>query len=103
MDGRINQALLCGNIEVAVYLCLENERWADALLLATRGTPELMTKAQAKYFQVSIDFPFTFILTNSLTNDMDYILGYVTLGFNESILIHDLFFHIRNLAEDQQI
>lgn len=58
VDGRINQALLCGNIEVAVYLCLENERWADALLLATRGSPELMTKAQAKYFQVSVELFF---------------------------------------------
>lgn len=54
MDGRINQAILCGHIDVAVYLCLENERWADALLLASKGTPELLAKAQAKYFQVRL-------------------------------------------------
>lgn len=52
IDGQINKALLCGSIEVAVDLCLQEERWADAILLAARGGQELMSKAQTKYFQV---------------------------------------------------
>jgi protein transport protein SEC31 len=52
VEGKINQALLCGSIELAVNICLENDRWADAILLASKGSPELMEKVQNKYFQV---------------------------------------------------
>ena len=51
-EGLLNQALLSGNIEFAVDLCLKDGRWADALILASTGPPELIKKAQIKYFQV---------------------------------------------------
>jgi protein transport protein SEC31 len=54
IDGKINQALLCGNLDIAVNLCLEEERWTDALLLASKSSPEMLMKVQTKYFQVCL-------------------------------------------------
>lgn len=51
-DGLICQALLLGNTEAAVELCLQNNRMADAIILAMTGGSELLAKAQFKYFQV---------------------------------------------------
>lgn len=36
-EGLICQALLTGNIEAAVELCLESNRTADAIIIATTG------------------------------------------------------------------
>lgn len=49
----IAQALLLGNIEAAVELCLENGRMADALIVAMTGGPELLARTQYKYLQQS--------------------------------------------------
>ena len=46
--GFLSRALLTGNIELAVELCLEHNRMADAIVLAMQGGPELMKHAQAK-------------------------------------------------------
>lgn len=40
-DGCIAQALLLGNIEAAVELCLESNRMADALIIAMTGNSNL--------------------------------------------------------------
>ena len=47
-SGFLSRALLTGNIELAVELCLEHNRMADAIVLAMQGGPELMKYAQAK-------------------------------------------------------
>lgn len=52
VEGAITDALLLGNIELAVELCLKENRMADAIVLAMSGGPELLAKAQAKYFEV---------------------------------------------------
>lgn len=54
MEGAICDALLLGNIELAVDLCLKESRMADAIVLAMSGGPELIAKAQAKYFEVRL-------------------------------------------------
>ena len=46
--GFLSRALLTGNIELAVELCLEHNRMADAIVLAMQGGPDLMKYAQAK-------------------------------------------------------
>lgn len=46
--GLLTKALLAGNIELAVELCLEQNRMADALVLATQGGEELVQKIQKK-------------------------------------------------------
>ncbi|KAK9530266.1 hypothetical protein VZT92_011779 [Zoarces viviparus] len=48
-DGLISQALLVGNFEGAVDLCLNDGRYAEAILLSISGGEELLKKTQHKY------------------------------------------------------
>uniref|UniRef100_A0A8C0FP59 Protein transport protein Sec31A n=1 Tax=Bubo bubo TaxID=30461 RepID=A0A8C0FP59_BUBBB len=50
VDGLITQALLTGNFESAVDLCLHDNRMADAIILAISGGQELLSRTQEKYF-----------------------------------------------------
>uniref|UniRef100_A0A671QJ03 SEC31 homolog B, COPII coat complex component n=1 Tax=Sinocyclocheilus anshuiensis TaxID=1608454 RepID=A0A671QJ03_9TELE len=49
MDGLISQALLVGNFEAAVDLCLNDGRFAEAILLSISGGEELLKKTQQRY------------------------------------------------------
>ncbi|XP_060764283.1 protein transport protein Sec31A isoform X6 [Neoarius graeffei] len=49
VDGLITQALLIGDFEAAVNLCLHDDRMADAIVLAIAGGPDLLEKTQKKY------------------------------------------------------
>ncbi|XP_035224109.1 protein transport protein Sec31A-like isoform X1 [Stegodyphus dumicola] len=51
VDGLISQALLTGNIASAVEICIEDNRWADALVLAQAGGPDILQKTQRLYFK----------------------------------------------------
>ncbi|XP_053451472.1 protein transport protein Sec31A isoform X6 [Nycticebus coucang] len=53
IDGLITQALLTGNFEGAVDLCLHDNRMADAIILAIAGGQELLAQTQKKYFAKS--------------------------------------------------
>ncbi|XP_043086973.1 protein transport protein Sec31A isoform X2 [Puntigrus tetrazona] len=48
-DGLISQALLVGNFEAAVELCLNDGRFAEAILLSISGGEELLKKTQQRY------------------------------------------------------
>ncbi|TWW81954.1 Protein transport protein [Takifugu flavidus] len=48
-DGLISQALLVGNFEGAVDLCLNDGRYPEAILLSISGGEELLKKTQQKY------------------------------------------------------
>ncbi|KAM4624415.1 protein transport protein Sec31A isoform 2-T2 [Polymixia lowei] len=48
-DGLISQALLVGNFEGAVDLCLNDGRYAEAILLSISGGQELLKKTQQRY------------------------------------------------------
>mmetsp|Transcript_2500 Transcript_2500/g.4474 ORF Transcript_2500/g.4474 Transcript_2500/m.4474 type:complete len:1319 (-) Transcript_2500:130-4086(-) len=49
LDDTIGKALLVGNFSVAVECCLENNRFADALLLSSCGGADLWNETLAKY------------------------------------------------------
>ncbi|XP_053501086.1 protein transport protein Sec31A isoform X4 [Ictalurus furcatus] len=49
VDRLITQALIIGDFEAAVSLCLHDDRMADAIILAIAGGPELLEKTQKKY------------------------------------------------------
>ncbi|XP_075072706.1 protein transport protein Sec31B [Mixophyes fleayi] len=49
-DGLISQALLMGNFEAAVDLCLKDGRFADAIILANAGGEDLLRETQQWYF-----------------------------------------------------
>lgn len=53
-EGVICRALLAGNIELAVDLCVQEARMTDAIILAHSAGPDVLAKTQYKYFQVSI-------------------------------------------------
>lgn len=53
VDGLITQALLTGNFESAVDLCLHDNRMADAIILAIAGGADLLARTQTKYFAKS--------------------------------------------------
>ncbi|XP_041825828.1 protein transport protein Sec31A isoform X2 [Melanotaenia boesemani] len=50
VDGLITQALLTGDFEGAVELCLHDNRMADSIILAIAGGAELLERTQMKYF-----------------------------------------------------
>ncbi|XP_056153738.1 protein transport protein Sec31A isoform X2 [Lampris incognitus] len=50
-DGLISQALLVGNFEGAVELCLNDGRYAEAILLSISGGEELLKKTQQRYLE----------------------------------------------------
>ncbi|XP_060523111.1 protein transport protein Sec31A isoform X2 [Cylas formicarius] len=52
-DGLITQALLLNNVEAAVELCLKAKRYADALIIATTGGPDLLARTQHQYLENS--------------------------------------------------
>ncbi|XP_019411587.1 PREDICTED: protein transport protein Sec31B [Crocodylus porosus] len=49
-DGLISQALLVGNFDGAVELCMRAERFADAIILAIAGGEKLLRETQKRYF-----------------------------------------------------
>lgn len=50
----MSEALLLDNKELAVDLLIKQNRTADAIILALSGGPDLLAKAQSKYFEVII-------------------------------------------------
>jgi protein transport protein SEC31 len=46
LDGAVKRAVIVGNFEAAVDLCLKFGRLADALLLAATGGRELFQRTQ---------------------------------------------------------
>lgn len=66
-------ALLMGNFEAAVEMCLTEDRMAEAILLAIAGGPELLLRTQKKYFQRNksnlsrVGFGLLFFLSSDLS------------------------------------
>lgn len=52
-EGLITQALLLGNVEAAVELCLKAKRFTDAIIIAMTGGSELLARTQQKYLDQS--------------------------------------------------
>lgn len=49
-DGLLSQALLLGELGPAVELCLKEERFADAIILAQAGGADLLKQTQECYW-----------------------------------------------------
>ncbi|OCU00219.1 hypothetical protein XELAEV_18005996mg [Xenopus laevis] len=73
VDGLITQALLTGNFESAVNLCLHDNRMADAIILAIAGGPELLARTQKKYFAKS-QSKITRLITAVVTKNWNEIV-----------------------------
>lgn len=73
INGLISQALLIGNIEAAVDLCLEDGRMADAIILAMTGGSDLLARTQYKYFQQSKG-PLSSLISAVVTEDWTQVM-----------------------------
>ncbi|KAJ1680430.1 protein transport protein S31 [Spiromyces aspiralis] len=75
VDKAITGAIVMGEIEAAVDLCIENERFADALIMAAIGTPELLQRAQRAYFKArGGDLPYARIMHGIIANDLSDVV-----------------------------
>jgi protein transport protein SEC31 len=81
VDRLITQALVLGDFSSAVDLCLASERYADALLLAVRGGPELLQSTQKAYFaKRTTTTPFLRVFQSIVTEDLTDIVQNADLG-----------------------
>ncbi|KAL1407031.1 protein transport protein S31 [Vanrija albida] len=81
VDKLITQALVLGDFSSAVDLCLASERFADALLLAVRGGPELLQQTQKAYFaRRTMAHPFLRVFQSIVTEDLVDIVQNADLG-----------------------
>ena len=75
VDRLVTKALVIGDFESAVSLCLSAERFADAILLAVKGGPELLQRTQQTYFEKrTINLPYLRLFQSIVTEDLDDIV-----------------------------
>ncbi|GJE96308.1 WD40 repeat domain-containing protein [Phanerochaete sordida] len=74
-DRLVTKALVLGDFESAVSLCLSCERFADAILLAVRGGPELLQRTQKAYFERRTpELPYLRLFQSIVTDDLEDIV-----------------------------
>lgn len=74
-DRLVTRAVVLGDFESAVSLCLSTERFADAILLAVKGGPELLQKTQKAYFERrTTALPYLRLFQSIVTNDLSDIV-----------------------------
>ncbi|KAG2068579.1 transport protein [Suillus decipiens] len=74
-DGLVTKALVLGDFESAVSLCLSAERYADAILLAIKGGEDLLQRTQKAYFERrTTSHPYLRLFQSIVTNDLSDIV-----------------------------
>ncbi|KAI0070651.1 hypothetical protein K474DRAFT_1693732 [Panus rudis PR-1116 ss-1] len=74
-DRLVTKALVLGDFESAVSLCLSSSRFADAILLAVRGGQDLLNRTQKAYFEkLTTEHPYLRLFQSIVTNDLDDIV-----------------------------
>lgn len=75
VDRLVTKALVLGDFESAVKLCISAERFADAILLAVKGGPELLQSTQQAYFSKrTVSLPYLRLFQSIVTEDLDDIV-----------------------------
>ena len=75
VDRLVTKALVLGDFDSAVALCLSSGRFADAILLAVRGGPELLQRTQKAYFERrSTSLPSLRLFQSIVINDLSDIV-----------------------------
>lgn len=83
-DGLISRALLTGNIASAVEICIQKDRWADALVLAQAGGLPLLQKTQKLYFK-STNTHSTKVSLNFYCSALGFFVVFFSLIMTKSI------------------
>lgn len=73
-EGLICQALLSGNIESAVELCIESNRMADAVIIASTGGSDLLARTQYRYLKQSQGY-LSNIISALVTDDWSPVIS----------------------------
>ena len=75
VDRLVTKALVLGDFDSAVALCLSSGRFADAILLAVRGGPELLQRTQKAYFERRLtSLPSLRLFQSIIINDLSDIV-----------------------------
>ncbi|KZO91995.1 hypothetical protein CALVIDRAFT_567736 [Calocera viscosa TUFC12733] len=75
VDRLVTRALVLGDFASAVQLCLSAERFADAILLAVKGGPELLASTQKAYFEKRVtELPYLRLFQSIVSDDLTDIV-----------------------------
>lgn len=87
-DRLITKALVLGDFDSAVELCLCTERYADAILLAVKGGADLLAKTQKSYFQrQTAHLPYLRLFQSIVSDDLSDIVQNADLGEWQEIFV----------------
>ncbi|SPO28737.1 probable Protein transport protein SEC31 [Ustilago trichophora] len=87
-DKLITRALVLGDFESAVSLCINSDRFADAFLLAVRGGEELLAKAQKAYFEKrTAQLPYLRLFQSIVSDDLTDVVQNADLSEWQEIFV----------------
>ncbi|PWZ01867.1 hypothetical protein BCV70DRAFT_185434 [Testicularia cyperi] len=87
-DRLITRAIVLGDFESAVTLCISTDRFADALLLAIRGGEELLARTQKAYFEKrTAQLPYLRLFQSVVSDDLADIVQNADLGEWQEIFV----------------
>lgn len=88
-EGLICQALLTGNIESAVELCMESNRMADAIIIASTGGSDLLARTQYRYLKKTPSY-LSNIISALVTDDWSTVISQCTTDSWKEALVATL-------------
>ena len=87
-DKLITRALVLGDFESAVSLCINSDRFADAFLLAVRGGEDLLAKTQRAYFEKrTAQLPYLRLFQSIVSDDLSDVVQNADLGEWQEIFV----------------
>lgn len=87
-DRLLTRALVLGDFDSAVSLCLSADRFADALLLAVRGGADLLAKTQKAYFERRTStLPYLRLYQSIVSDDLTDVVQNADLGDWQEIFV----------------
>ncbi|EPQ27901.1 uncharacterized protein PFL1_04645 [Pseudozyma flocculosa PF-1] len=87
-DKLITRALVLGDFESAVSLCISSDRFADALLLAVRGGQDLLERTQKAYFEKrTAQLPYLRLFQSIVSNDLSDVVQNAELAEWQEIFV----------------
>lgn len=87
-DRLVTQALILGDFESAVSLLVSQDRFADALALATRAGDDLLVKTQRAFFKRHASrLPYLRLLKSIVMEDLTDVVQYADLAEWQEIFV----------------
>lgn len=85
-EGLICEALLTGNIEAAVDLCMDAGRSTDAIILAMTGGSELLARTQYRYLRDNDNY-ISNVISALVTHDWNEVVAHCTIDSWKEALV----------------